>query len=232
MAPGAALLPPGAATAAAHPPALAEALCEEQQRVKELAMAGCNLFLTGCGGCGKSFLIQDLVSSWQREGKEVGGCARWRSWVRPGCRGRAATFCCWQIPLLARTGVPQQAHTWVPSSAVPRDRRPAAAPPVCDATTTRPPPPPPCHQVALCAMTGCAAELIGGSTLHSVLKLGVVSKARLGWGVPSRGAGRRLLAWKRNATPAAPGPEPAAALHPPAPCTHHAPPTCRRWETW
>ena len=46
-------------------------LCEEQQRVKELAMAGKNLFLTGCGGCGKSHLIKHLVAAWEREGKEV-----------------------------------------------------------------------------------------------------------------------------------------------------------------
>lgn len=32
-------------------------------------------------------------------------------------------------------------------------------------------------KVALAAMTGCAAELLGGETLHSILKLGAVSKA-------------------------------------------------------
>lgn len=52
-------------------------LCPEQQKVKELALAGRNIFLTGCGGCGKSHLIKCLVAHWEREGKEVsGGC--WR----------------------------------------------------------------------------------------------------------------------------------------------------------
>lgn len=35
-------------------------------------------------------------------------------------------------------------------------------------------------QVALAAMTGCAAELIGGRTLHSCLQLGLVTKVGAG----------------------------------------------------
>ncbi|PRW33669.1 H(+) hexose cotransporter 2 [Chlorella sorokiniana] len=70
------------------------------EAVKALALQGRNIFLTGCGGSGKSYWIKHMIAHWEREGKEV----------------------------------------------------------------------------ALAAMTGCAAELIGGRTLHSCLQLGLVTK--------------------------------------------------------
>lgn len=86
----AAAAPPAAADGT-EPPCCAdgdELLCEEQQRVKRLAMEEHrNISLTGCGGCGKSYLIKHMVSCWEREGKEVKaalGCT--------GCHG-----CCWVV---------------------------------------------------------------------------------------------------------------------------------------
>lgn len=41
------------------------------QDVKVLALRGRNIFLTGCGGSGKSFWIKHMIAHWEREGKEV-----------------------------------------------------------------------------------------------------------------------------------------------------------------
>lgn len=43
------------------------------QAVKALALQGRNIFLTGCGGSGKSFWIKHMIAHWEREGKEVRG---------------------------------------------------------------------------------------------------------------------------------------------------------------
>ena len=122
------------------------------QAVKDLALQGNNLFVTGCGGSGKSYLIKHLIAHWEREGKEVR-------------RGEPCARCC---PASGPSNVWQWGNLdhrrWLPPVSLlphhpclPFESHPA-------------------RQVALAALTGCAAELIGGRTLHSCLQMGVVTK--------------------------------------------------------
>lgn len=45
--------------------------CAHPQAVKDAALAGRNIMLTGCAGTGKSFWIKHMLAHWEREGKEV-----------------------------------------------------------------------------------------------------------------------------------------------------------------
>ncbi|KZL86047.1 atp-dependent dna helicase pif1 [Colletotrichum incanum] len=46
-------------------------LCQEQQDAMDLAIQGRNLFITGSGGCGKSFLVKALYRKFRAIGKKV-----------------------------------------------------------------------------------------------------------------------------------------------------------------
>lgn len=46
-------------------------LCEEQQRIVDLATTGCNIFYTGSAGCGKTRVLKTIKAALKAQGKEV-----------------------------------------------------------------------------------------------------------------------------------------------------------------
>ncbi len=99
-------------------------LCEEQQRVVDLAVTGCNIFYTGSAGCGKTRVLQAIKAALKAQSKEVQVMPRLARPLSP-----SKVLLCGPTPgcvprIIRRTGGPSWLRRWqhVGPKAFPPDR--------------------------------------------------------------------------------------------------------------